>query len=138
MLLTFFFAALAGAFASYAVICNRKWRKSKIEQKRLQKELAESKLECLAKKDLIKSLEDDLDGHKHLLTTGCRNPKVRIHLSANKIDDLQCAVSVVGCDTCRSDLFFVVKSFPYNANDPNDYDFAIRRAEELIETIQSI
>lgn len=138
MLLTFFFATAAGAFAANALICNRKWRKSKIEQKRLEKELAESKQERLSQKKIIKSLEEDLLGHKHLLTAGGRNLKVQSCVFPHKIDNIHGTVCVVGCDTRRSDLYFIVKSIPYDANDPNGYDFAMRQAEELIETIQSI
>lgn len=37
-----------------------------------------------------------------------------------------------------SDYAFLIKSFKYDPYDPADKDFAIRRAEELIETIQTI
>lgn len=138
MLLTFFFATAAGAFATNALICNRKWRKSKIEQKRLEKELAESKGECLWQKEVLKSKDEALHDYKHLLMVGDRNLKVRSCVLPHKIDNIHGTVCVVGCDTRRSDLYFIIKSIPYDANDPNGYDFAMRQAEELIETIQSI
>lgn len=136
--LTIFFAVAAGACTALALNSNRKWRKAKSKQKLLKKELVESKGECLWQKEVLKSKDEALHDYKHLLTAGCRNLKVQSCMFPHKIDNIQGAVCVVGCDTRRSDLYFVIKFFHYDANDPNGYDFAVRRAEELIEIIESI
>lgn len=44
-------------------------------------------------------------------------------------------VAVVG-STSDGLVSFIVKLFPFDTNDPEDRDFAIREAEELIEIIQ--
>lgn len=48
------------------------------------------------------------------------------------------AVLVIGTCPDKTGLVFLVKKIPFDPNDPSDRDFAIRRAEELIEIIQTI
>lgn len=137
MYLTLFFAVAAGGCATYAWNCKRKYRKAKSEQIRLNNEFIASERECLSQKEIIKSLEERLHEHKHLLTAGGRNLKIRQwRIPFNCDCDTHGVVSVVGCDTRRSDLHFVIKSYLYDENDPDGYDFAMREAEELIERLQ--
>ena len=135
MYLTLFFAVVAGGSVCYAWDCYRKYWRAKSEQKRLEKELAESKRESASQKEIIKSQEDELHDYKHLLTAGWRKLKVQTCVFSQIIGNIQGSVCVVGCDTRRSDLYFVVKSYTYEVGDPDGYDFAVRQAEELIEKL---
>lgn len=78
-----------------------------------------------------------IDEYKHLLTAGCRNMKVLERTLPMLANIPQGVVMVAGVDTCRSDLYFPIKTFMYDPNDPSDREFAIRQAEELIETINN-
>lgn len=70
--------------------------------------------------------------YQHLLTTGCRNIVVKeCHVGGSD------SVEVCGRDTMNPSLEFVIKSFMYDGNDPDDYEFANREAEELVEKLQS-
>lgn len=73
--------------------------------------------------------------YKHLMTSGCRNMKVLERTLPELANIPQGVVIVAGVDTRRSDLYFPIKTFLYNIDDPEDREFAIREAEELIETI---
>lgn len=77
----------------------------------------------------IKQLKKE---YHHLLTTGCRNIVVKEyhHGGLN-------SVVVCGRDTINPSLEFEVKSFVYNDNDPDDYEFAKREAEELVDKLKS-
>lgn len=47
-------------------------------------------------------------------------------------------IDVVGTDPTNIDLFFVIKRIEYVPNNDEEYDFAERRADELIEDIERI
>lgn len=84
----------------------------------------------------IKDMARDYD---HLLKSGCLNLKWTEKVIPYTEETPQKGViAVVGQDTRRSDLSFAVKSFMFDPDDPSDREFAIRRAEELIEIIQTI
>lgn len=44
-------------------------------------------------------------------------------------------IRVVAGHPTNNEVYFVIKSFSYNPDDVEDYNFAIREAEELIEKI---
>lgn len=68
----------------------------------------------------------------NLLVWGHENLQIRENI------DFEYGYGVVRvCGTIRdSNKYFIVKNFRYDTNDPEERDFAIREAEELIETIQ--
>lgn len=72
--------------------------------------------------------------YEHLTVSGYRNLKVKEYNLPDISKLPKYSIDVVGQDTINPDLFFVVKSF--TADNEEDRDFAIRQAEELIETIQ--
>lgn len=81
-----------------------------------------------------KWLEERIQEYKHLTTTGCRNLKVKVFNIPDVPELPKYSIAVVGVDTMNPDLEFVVKGF--TADNEEDRDFAIREAEELIETIK--
>lgn len=78
-------------------------------------------------------LESRIKNYVHLSTTGCRNLKVKDYINPDIPDIPKYTIAVVGQDTINPDLCFVIKSF--SADNEEDREFAIREAEELIETI---
>lgn len=82
----------------------------------------------------IGDLEKEIREYRLLCTCGCRSLKVKVHRSPIVINNTPCGdVSVIGE---HGGYYFIVKSFTYDYYDPEDRDFAIREAEELIETIK--
>lgn len=76
--------------------------------------------------------------YEHLLASGSRNLKwIEKNIPYIKGMPQQGIISVVGQSTRSSNLRFAIKSFMYDPNDPSDREFAIRQAEELIETINN-
>lgn len=114
---TFVFAVLAGVMMACAVCFHRKW---KAAEKR-----------C----DMAQQQLDDALGE-------ARQTQQQLDAMANSEGKLaQCVRDndvLVVSNHPASDYAFLVKSFKYDPFDPADKDFAIRRAEELIEIIQTI
>lgn len=82
-----------------------------------------------------KWLEERIREYKHLICSGCRNLKTHEWSVSVASQEPIAGISVIGQDTINPDLWFGVKDFLFNPNDPEDREFAIREAEELIETI---
>lgn len=79
----------------------------------------------------------EIDNYEHLILSACKNLKVLVFPPLAYDNITQGSVIVAGVDTRRSDLYITIKIFPYDIDNPEDRDFAIREAEELIETIQN-
>lgn len=71
--------------------------------------------------------------YRHLMTSGCRNLKVKEYIHRRTLNIPVYSINVVGQDTMNPDLCFYVKTFI--ADNEEDREFAICEAEELIETI---
>ncbi|MBD5381992.1 hypothetical protein [Clavibacter sp.] len=84
-------------------------------------------------RDANKALSEQNRNYRHLTTSGGRNLKWIEQICPYIIGGA--FIVVVGQDTINPDLYFPIKSFKFDPNDPSDRDFAIREAEELIETI---
>lgn len=89
-------------------------------------------------KSEMKALNDAIANHKAVEFNGRNNLTwiEEIPSAANREFVCHASVIVIGQDK-KSGFYFVVKAFRYQLNDPSDRDFAIRQAEELIETIQN-
>lgn len=87
---------------------------------------------------IISSNEEKLKEYEHFISSGRRNLKIKEWSYPTCVDIPKNVVSVVAQDTRNPSLFLSIKDFPYVIGDTEDYEFAKRRAEELIETIRLI
>lgn len=138
------FAALAGWYFACYRHYKGKWKKLKVQYdarcKNFTDALGEARKLEIRNATLVgenKYLEERIREYKHLTTTGCRNLKTHEWLVSFATQEPIAGISVIGQDTINPDLCFVVKEFRFNPNDPEDREFAIREAEELIETINN-
>lgn len=134
------FGVLAGCFIARALHYKKKWKDLKVEYDKRCLELIKALEEVGRVKLRNKSLDEEnecLDTrvreYDHLMTAGCRNLKVREYIIPDIPELPKYSIAVEGQSTRNPELSFVVKGF--TANNEEDRDFAIREAEELIETI---
>lgn len=137
------FGGLAGWFYSRSRHYKKKWKDSDDKNANLCQKILDangkiSTLKCLydETKGNYERRGEVIDALDHLLCSGYRNLKAterQYHLHGQ---EPQGVITVEGQDTIDSDLCFEIKHFLFNPNDPEDREFAIREAEELIETIQ--
>lgn len=118
----------------------RKYNKLKSEYDKRCEELEHALGEVGRDKILIESMQESnadfverIGEYKHLMTSGCRNLKVKQYAIPDIPELPKFSIAVVGQDTINPDLDFIVKAF--TADNEEDREFAIREAEELIETI---
>ena len=83
----------------------------------------------------IEALKEELRDYRHLCTSGCRNLQIKLFMPFGNCGNRCGTITVAGVDTRNPDLWFVIKDFRYNTDDSDDYDFAMREAEELIEKL---
>lgn len=86
-----------------------------------------------AKNALTKENED----FRRLIKSGRDNLTTKQWISPDVNENGKGVISVIGQDALRSDLYFRIKDFHYNPEDIEDYDFAMREAEELIENLKA-
>lgn len=125
-------AGIAGWNFPRAMHYKKKWKDLQSEYDNRCAELSNALGEV---KRVNKALSERNGEYKHLVSSGCRNLKVLERTLPMLANIPQGVVVVAGVDTRKSDLYFPIKTFLYDVNDPEDRDFAIREAEELIETI---
>lgn len=120
----------------------RKYNKLKGEYDKRCKELTDALGEVERSNLLIESMHESnadfverIGEYKHLMVLGCRNLKVKEYNLPDISGLPKYSIAVVGQDTINPDLDFAVKTFA--ADNEEDREFAIRQAEELIETIQN-
>lgn len=137
------FGLITGCFIVRSRHYKKKWKDLRSEYNKRCEELEHALGEVGRDKILIESMQESnadlverIGEYKHLMTSGCRNMKVLEHILPELANIPQGVVVVAGVDTRQSDLYFPIKTFLYDVNDPSDREFAIREAEELIETIQ--
>lgn len=143
MVLTYILAGVATA----ATITAEHYRREMKKSDKLASELAQAKLDYTSKRDtsisrLEEALRDEKKSHSEtraqlwrvdkILARGWENLQVRESFG---FDDNHGLVTVVGASSDGKD-YFIIKPFEYDNRDPDGRDFAIREAEELIETIQ--
>lgn len=123
----------------------RKYNKLKSEYNKRCKELTNALGEVGRDKILIESMQDTNadfmerdEAYRRLLYSGCHNlaVKEREYPVING-EFPKGEVAVVGQLDEGKWPYFVIKSFLFNPHDQEDREFAIRQAEELIETIKN-
>lgn len=145
MILTYICAGIAGGLLASTLHYHKEWQRLKSEYNKRCNELTDALGEVgrikLLNEDIQtqnKSLEESIRDYKNLLSSGCRYIKwVERTIPYKNIYIPNGCIVVVGQSVRRSDLFFVIRSFYYDVNDTEDREFAIRCAEELIETIEN-
>lgn len=135
---------LAGALAG-AIIAATHYRREMKKSDRIVGEMMQDKMDFIARTNsklstIEKSLREEKKSHsetcaelrcvRKLLLRGHENLQVR--------DKLNCGIYgfVQVCGMAHeSNEYFIIKQFEYDSRDPEGRDFAVREAEELIETI---
>lgn len=138
------FGLIAGWFYACHKHYKKKWEDLNVDYKKRCDELTKAleevgrvKLNNESIREANTFLVEKIRNYEHLTTSGGRNLKWIEQICPYHIEGTTCAfIVVIGQDTINSDLFFPIKSFEFDPSDPEDRDFAIREAEELIETIQ--
>lgn len=145
MLLTWFLGGVAVGAVIYAIHT----RRDLIEARKEYDVRSNALIIALEEIGKLKSLYEDAESEMKALNDAIANHKAaefngrnnltwieEIPSAANREFVCHASVIVIGQDK-KSGFYFVVKAFRYQLNDPEDRDFAIRQAEELIETIQN-
>ena len=135
---------IVGLFVDRSRHYKKKWKDLQFKyDKRCQEltkalgEVGRVKIDNESIREANKALSEQKRNYKHLMTSGGRNLKWIERICPYRFYGTKGAfIVVIGQDTINSDLFFPIKSFEFDPNNPEDRDFAIREAEELIETIK--
>lgn len=129
--MTWIFAGTTLAAAMFALRYRLRWNRARNCNSNYAIALS---IERNHSKDMIA----DLDAHRRLLATeGCRNLKTMLSRLEPAEKSQSGEVAVIGHSDRNPNLYFVVKTFLFDYDDPDDREFAVRCAEELIETIQN-
>lgn len=142
MVLTWILGGVAGGAVAAAVHKGVKYAKLRNKYKECVVQLSDA--QDLAERrqrqiehlhPTIDKLHEEIRDYESLTQSGWRTLKCRdILMTRNGLSQ----IAVVGTRPQRPDLYSIVKIFEYDVNDSEDKDFAVRRAEELIETIKTI
>lgn len=73
---------------------------------------------------------------QHLSNSGWRNVRIKHLITPEHLNYPRNQVCVVGLSSRNPSLFFIIKTFEYDRDSEEDYEFAMREAEDLIEKIQ--
>lgn len=133
--------ALAGCFIVRTLYYKKKWKALQGEYDKRCEELTNALGEIGRDKILIESMRESnadfverIKEYKHLMTLGQRNLKIREHQSFGDPMVPEGIISVIGALE-DVDCYFIIKDFEFDNFSAEDREFAIREAEELIETI---
>lgn len=124
MIITYICVGITGVLLGSTLYYREKWQKC-------EQTLTEQTQNMLDAQRKIKSLLAERVRYE----THCALGRHYMKCSDEVLDGKGFVVVHGGCEPDATH-HFVVKAFEYNPNDPEDREFAIREAKELIETIK--
>lgn len=132
MYLTAFFVGATIEATIEAMWYWHKWKRIGKTADIIASDLDEAKADVKSKDEQINELVDKIKQQKEIAFSCGQDFKIDIVDSFFPIK----FVTVVMYDTHYNGVDVPIKVYRYNSSDPEDYEFAVRQAEELIEKLR--
>lgn len=133
MNITLLSCGVAAVAVLAAIRYRRKAKSLKSQVESLNFEVDMQKYQNSYQSGLIEDLQKEIKDLKDLGFSATQNLKINLCALPNSTKGRVC---VMGVNPSNPHTYIVIKSFDFDANDPDGYDFALLEAEELIEKIQ--